>query len=699
MNKELPKISVIIAVYNGAATIARAIDSVLSQTCPAHEIIVIDDGSTDDTATVVKGYADKVRYHYQKNTGVAVARNRGVDMATGEWLAFLDADDWYYPDRLKAHAEWIKDDKHLDFLTGDFDYVLPDGKRIRKSMENTRAGKALLRIAGDDRIIMEGEILGDFIAQHFGDTHTLTLRKETFQRLGGYPAGVRVCEDVNFLIRLTAMSLRIGVICDSLAAYMIHQNSATRSNALDAQRQTLDALLPLAEQLKTSQKYIRKGLKGAIRHARLDLAYTLLRKGYKYQSLRTVVPLLVEIPSARSIIDVASVVRGLPKGEVSDQHIERIMVLTELFLPTKGGTAVWFEEVYRRLGGKQIHIITADIPGAAEHDRGHKNTIHRVEMKRHPWLRPESLAMYFNMFKEALSTGFKYSIQVIHAGRVLPEGLVGWFIARLLRRKIVIYAHGEEITTWRQSAKFNAMLFAYSHADSIIANSDFTRNELLKLGISQEKVIQISPGVDTERFRPGLETGDLRAGIGINTDTKLVLSVGRLSRRKGFDNVIKSLPELLEKGIDVHYAIIGIGEDEKYLKQIARDKKVQDRVHLLGHVSMNDLPRWYNACDVFIMANREINGDTEGFGMVFLEAAACKKPAIAGRAGGTGAAVIDGVTGIRVNGNDAGDIQSALVKLLSDSRFAAHLSEQAYKRAIEEFSWERVAEKTRELVL
>jgi len=82
--------------------------------------------------------------------------------------------------------------------------------------------------------------------------------------------------------------------------------------------------------------------------------------------------------------------------------------------------------------------------------------------------------------------------------------------------------------------------------------------------------------------------------------------------------------------------LIGIGEDYDYLFDLARKHGVADRVHLLGHVSADDLPRWYNACDVFIMPNREINGDTEGFGMVFLEAAACGKPAIAGQAGGTG---------------------------------------------------------------
>ena len=83
--------------------------------------------------------------------------------------------------------------------------------------------------------------------------------------------------------------------------------------------------------------------------------------------------------------------------------MNRLLVLTELFLPTKGGTAVWAAEVYRRLGGKEIHIVTAEVPGAAAVDARHPNTIHRLNLKRVAWLRPESLAMYARFFFKSLA--------------------------------------------------------------------------------------------------------------------------------------------------------------------------------------------------------------------------------------------------------------------------------------------------------
>ena len=374
--------------------------------------------------------------------------------------------------------------------------------------------------------------------------------------------------------------------------------------------------------------------------------------------------------------------------------MNRLLVLTELFLPTKGGTAVWAAEVYKRLGGKEIHIITADVPGAAGVDAVHPNSIHRLALKRVPWVRPESLLMYARFFFKSLWLALTHRFNAIHAFRALPEGLVAWLVARLTFRTIVIYAHGEELTTWGNGAKFKVMRFALRHADTVIANSGFTQHELLSMGVSAQRVVLINPGVDVERFRPGLPCDDLKQHIGLAPGEKLILSVGRLSRRKGFDMVIRSLPELISQGIAVRYVLIGIGEDYDYLTNLSRELGVADSIHLLGHVSPEDLPRWYNACDVFAMPNREINGDTEGFGMVFVEAAACGKPVIGGRAGGTGSAIQDGITGLRVDGGSSEKVRMALAQILGDTNLALTLGRHSRVRTENQFSWESVAEKT-----
>src|ERR1700687_5608941 len=94
-------VTAIIPVYNGAALIRRSIESVLSQTHPADELIVVDDGSTDETSTIIRSYGAKVRHLYQPNSGVAAARNNGVKQASSQWIAFLDHDDEWLPDKLE----------------------------------------------------------------------------------------------------------------------------------------------------------------------------------------------------------------------------------------------------------------------------------------------------------------------------------------------------------------------------------------------------------------------------------------------------------------------------------------------------------------------------------------------------------------------------------------------------------------------
>jgi phosphatidylinositol alpha-1,6-mannosyltransferase len=379
--------------------------------------------------------------------------------------------------------------------------------------------------------------------------------------------------------------------------------------------------------------------------------------------------------------------------------MNRLLVLTELFLPTKGGTAVWAAEVYKRLGGKEIHIVTADVPGAAEVDAVHPNTIHRLNLKRIPWLRPESLAMYARFFFKSLALALTHRFDAIHAFRALPEGLVAWAVARLTFRPVVIYAHGEELTTWGRGGKFKAMRFALRHADRVVANSEHTRDTLLEMGVDPARITIIYPGVDVSVFRPGLDTTGLRESLGIRPDEKLVFSVGRLSRRKGFDQMIRAVAQLHAEGIPLRYVIAGIGEDADFLDGLIAEQNAQGIVHRIGAVSEADLPRWMNACDVFAMPNRDINGDNEGFGMVFIEAAACGKPSFAGMAGGTGTAVLNEITGIRVDGTSVEFITAGLRRLFEDPEWAGSLGQNGLRRVAERFSWERVAAATHELGL
>jgi glycosyltransferase involved in cell wall biosynthesis len=311
IKRHLPSFSVVIPAYNAGPTIARALDSVLAQTCPAHEIIVVDDGSSDNTQQVVATYGDQIVYLQQTNAGPSTARNRGVEVATGEWIAFLDADDWYYPNRLRAHAEMIANDAGLDFLVASFDYRDLDGKVIGRSIEQTRLGRKLLQeSAVTSHLVIEGEAIGEFIAQQFSDTRCLSLPRKTFLNLSGFPADLRICEDLVFLIRLCIGSRRVGIVSSSLAVYLVHEQGLIRSNRLRAQLETVRALHTLEVEMSSAPISVRLAWQGLIKDAYRNLAYYLAKQGRKREALTGLMKSMRFLPSWRDGRDILSVLKG-----------------------------------------------------------------------------------------------------------------------------------------------------------------------------------------------------------------------------------------------------------------------------------------------------------------------------------------------------------------------------------------------------
>ncbi len=198
--------------------------------------------------------------------------------------------------------------------------------------------------------------------------------------------------------------------------------------------------------------------------------------------------------------------------------------------------------------------------------------------------------------------------------------------------------------------------------------------------------VVIPPGVDGARFHPA--DADQRAAtrrrFGLDPGRSLVLGVSRLVPRKGFDVVIDAMSGLDGTGLDaVQLAIAGAGRDRARLERRARG-----RAQFLGRVADVDLPALYACADVFAMCCRDRWGgrEAEGFGIVFLEAAACGVPAVAGRSGGSHEAVADGETGYVVAPHDVDAVRGAIGRLIADAELRAHMGAAARRRAEEEFT-------------
>jgi phosphatidylinositol alpha-1,6-mannosyltransferase len=279
---------------------------------------------------------------------------------------------------------------------------------------------------------------------------------------------------------------------------------------------------------------------------------------------------------------------------------------------------------------------------------------------------------------------------IVHCARAVPEGVAAWLSACVGGPSYTCWAHGEDIATAYHSREFTwLMTRVYRHAAANIANSHNTARMLEALGVACDRIHVVHPGVDTERFRPQNDGAAVRARFGCG-DRIVLLSVGRLQRRKGHDLVLEALRHI-GGSLPLTYVIVGDGEERARLERLAAEYRLHDCVHFAGEVAPLDLPGYYAACDIFLLPNRIHERDVEGFGIVFLEAAATGRPSIGGRTGGVPEAVADQETGLLVSGTDAVELASAISLLAASKEMRDAMGSAGRQRVCERFTWERAA--------
>jgi phosphatidylinositol alpha-1,6-mannosyltransferase len=181
----------------------------------------------------------------------------------------------------------------------------------------------------------------------------------------------------------------------------------------------------------------------------------------------------------------------------------------------------------------------------------------------------------------------------------------------------------------------------------------------------------------------------LRKELGL-ADKKVIVSVGRLVHRKGQDHLIESMPQILQAHPDAHLVLVGQGPYLEHLAKLVAVNNLQDSVSFIGRIQYQELPNYICVGDIFAMPSRSrlMGLEVEGLGIVYLEASACGLPVIAGKSGGAPDAVIDGATGVVVNGTDNGEIASAVISLLSDHLRAKAMGERGRQWIIDDWRWE-----------
>ncbi len=360
------------------------------------------------------------------------------------------------------------------------------------------------------------------------------------------------------------------------------------------------------------------------------------------------------------------------------------LLVTNDFPPKVGGIQSYLYELFRRLPAQELTVLTSAHSGAADFDRQQP---FRIERARSPVLLPTpGLGRTIRQLSQATGGG------IVLLDPALPLGLLG---SRLQLRYGVLL-HGAEVTVpGRLPISRQFLRSVLCGASLAIAAGGYPAAEAARAaGARKPRIVIVPPGVDHERFHPinSDERVAVRRRLGLPTEGRLVVSVSRLVPRKGMDVLIEAVGQLSSARPDLVLAIGGSGRDRRRLELIAKRRSAP--VRFLGRVADDDLPMLDAAADVWAMCCRDrwFGLEQEGFGIVFLEAAAAGVAQLAGRSGGSLEAVVDGKTGLVVERpGDAAAVANALANLLDDSELRERLGAEARRRAVTEFDHDKLA--------
>jgi phosphatidyl-myo-inositol dimannoside synthase len=268
------------------------------------------------------------------------------------------------------------------------------------------------------------------------------------------------------------------------------------------------------------------------------------------------------------------------------------------------------------------------------------------------------------------------------------------------RPPLVQAVHGSELlNVLSRLVPFERAAFNWTArgVDLFTGNGSYQVSLLGRLGIAKDRVATGIYGVWPDRFAPPPHETvvQLRKRYDLE-DRPVLMTVGRLVERKGYDVVIQAMPEIRRSLPGAVYVIAGPGEYADRLHRLAADVGLPaDALRFTGPIGLRDLTAYYGLCDVFVMPNRIAGADVEGFGLVFIEAALCGKPSIGGRSGGAVDAIVDGVTGRLVDPTSVGDVATAAIELLSNPSLASQMGAAGRKRALAEFDYSILASRLR----
>ncbi|MBJ7341164.1 glycosyltransferase family 4 protein [Mycolicibacterium sp.] len=371
----------------------------------------------------------------------------------------------------------------------------------------------------------------------------------------------------------------------------------------------------------------------------------------------------------------------------------RVLLVTNDFPPRRGGIQSYLENLVAELVKTGRHTITVYAPkwkGAEDYDSKALNA--GIEIVRHPrtLMIPEpSVAL---RMRRLIKGG---DIDTVWFGAAAPLALLSPLARSAGATRVIASTHGHEVGWSMLPLARNALRRIGNDVDVVTFISQYTRSRFASAFGPGAALERLAPGVDTERFEPNsVARAEMRARYGLG-DRPVVVCVSRLVPRKGQDMLIRALPAIRQRVSGTALVIVGGGPYRDDLRRLAHGFGVAEHVVFTDGVPAAELPAHHAMADVFAMPCRTRGSglDVEGLGIVYLEASAMGVPVVAGNSGGAPESVVDGETGLVVDGWDVGAITAAVGDLLADPHRAAVMGRAGREWVVDNWQWRTKAER------
>lgn len=357
--------------------------------------------------------------------------------------------------------------------------------------------------------------------------------------------------------------------------------------------------------------------------------------------------------------------------------MKKSLLITYYFPPKIGGGEDYLYNIYKQLPSDKIVVLAEDNDGKGQTEFDSQQSF---KAYREKFFSGRLKPTWWHLKNKVKKIVQEEGIETIHFGHYAHYIL----LARILKLPYLVYIQGSDINSYTES--WFGRWLAESNlkkALKIIAASDFLKNNVVKLGIDKNIVEVIQPGLDLTAYDL-TNKGPIaaRQTLSLPINKKVILSVGRLVKVKGFDLVIRAMPDILKEIPEAVYVVVGEGDEKDNLKDLARELDVEDKVIFVGEIrDKKELSGHYGSADVYAGPSR-----AEGFGIVFLEARAFGLPIVASDIGGVREAAGD--KGIFIKPEDTQALIRNLIKTLkSDKKFNPEKN----------FGWEDKIKKIKEL--